>query len=55
MGAEMGFWRRLLWTDETRFALEFNDGRLRVRRLQTERFSDACAAEHDIYMEVVAS
>ena len=35
VGAEMGFWRRVLWTDESRFALDFNDAPLRVRRLQT--------------------
>ena len=45
----MNFWKRVLWTDESRFSLDFNDGRLRVRRLPTERFLDVCIAEHDRY------
>jgi len=43
------YWKSILWTDESRFKLDFNDGRIRVRRLPTERFLDACIAEHDRY------
>ena len=46
---KMGFWRRVFWTDESRFALHFNDERLRIRRLQTEKFLEACVADHDRY------
>ncbi len=43
------FWRNILWTDESRFNLDFNDVRVRVRRLATERFLEECIAEHDRY------
>lgn len=45
----MEYWHRILWTDESRFCLDFHDGRVRVRRLPTERLLDACIAEHDRY------
>ena len=37
------------WYCESRFSLDFNDGRLRVWRTTTERFSDNCISEHDRY------
>ena len=42
-------WHSILWTDESRFALDFHDGRIRVRRLPKERFADCCIVEHDRY------
>lgn len=40
-------WSAILWTDESRFTLDYADGRVRVRRLRGERFSDCCIKEHD--------
>lgn len=40
-------WKNILFTDESRFSLDFNDGRLRVRRLPNERFNEQCIVEHD--------
>lgn len=40
-------WRSVLWTDESRFTLDFNDGRIRVRRRKNERFADCCIKKHD--------
>lgn len=42
-------WRRVLFTDESRFSLDHNDGRSRVWRRPGERFADHCIAEHDRY------
>ena len=42
-------WHSILWTDESRFALDFHDGRIRVRRLKNERYADCCILEHDRY------
>lgn len=42
-------WHNILWTDESRFALDFHDGRIRVRRLKNERYADCCILEHDRY------
>jgi len=39
--------RPVLFTDESRFCLDFNDGRRRVWRQKNERFKDCCVAEHD--------
>ena len=41
--------RNILWSDESRFNLDFNDGRRRVWRQRNERFHDWCVAEHDRY------
>lgn len=38
-----------MWTDESRFSLDFHDGRIRVHRLPGERFSACCIKEHDRY------
>lgn len=40
-------WNNVLWTDESRFSLDFADGRVRVRRLSHERHANACILEHD--------
>jgi hypothetical protein len=42
-------WHRVLFSDESRFSLDYNDGRMRVWRWQGERFADSCIAEHDRY------
>lgn len=39
--------RNILFTDESKFNLDFNDGRRRVWRQKNERFRDCCVAEHD--------
>ena len=40
-------WRRVLFTNETRFTLYRADGRRRVYRRRGERFADACVVERD--------
>ena len=40
-------WRRVLFTDESRFTLYRADGRRRVYRRRGERFVDACVVERD--------
>ena len=40
-------WRRVLFTDESRFTLYRADGRRRVYRSRRERFADACVVERD--------
>ena len=39
--------RNILWTDESKFNLDFNDVCRRVWRQTNERFRDCCVAEHD--------
>lgn len=39
------YWHKILWSDESRFSLEFADGRIRVRRMRNERFSECCLME----------
>ena len=39
--------RPVLFTDESRFCLDFQDGRRRVWRQKNERFKNCCVAEHD--------
>ena len=39
--------RRILFTDESKFCLDFHDGRRRVWRQKNERYRDCCVAEHD--------
>lgn len=43
----VGQWMNVLWTDESRFSLDFCDGRVRVRRFPGERFTDCAIAQHD--------
>ncbi|KAK7105538.1 hypothetical protein V1264_016903 [Littorina saxatilis] len=40
-------WSRELFSDESRYTLSFNDGRIRVWRRPRERFSNATALEHN--------
>ena len=40
-------WRRVLFTDESRFTLYRADGRRRVYRRRGDRFADACVVERD--------
>ena len=40
-------WRRVLFTDESRFTLCRADGRRRVYPRRGERFADACVVERD--------
>lgn len=42
-------WSTVLFTDESRFTLSFNDGRIRVWRRPGERFHDDCVQEYDRY------
>ena len=42
-------WRRVVFTDESRFSLDFNDGRQQVWRQPGERFAACTVAEHDRY------
>lgn len=39
--------RSVLFTDESKFCVDFNDGRKRVWRQKNERFRDCCVKEHD--------
>lgn len=40
-------WNRVMWTDESRFTLDFHDGRIRVHRMPGERYAECCISEHD--------
>ena len=40
-------WGNVCFSDESRFNLKFNDGRIRVYRRQGERFADVNVREHD--------
>lgn len=40
-------WRKVLFTDESRFTLQRADGRKRVYRRRGERYADACVVERD--------
>ena len=42
-------WALVLFTDESRFCMDFHDGRNRVWRRPNERYCDATVAEHDRY------
>ena len=42
-------WSNLIFTDESRFNLSTNDGRIRVWRRRGERYADATVREHDRY------
>ena len=47
--AIMRQWRRVFFTDESRFTLFRADGRRRLYRRRGERFADACVFERDRY------
>ena len=40
-------WAPVLFTDESRFCVDFTDRRARVWRMQNERFAPVCVVEHD--------
>ena len=40
-------WAPVLFTDESRFCVDFTDRRARVWRMPNARFSPVCVAEHD--------
>lgn len=42
-------WMKIAFSDESRFTLDFNDGRLLVRRLTGLRFQDNMIGQHDRY------
>ena len=42
-------WRTVMWSYESRFTLNFLDGRNHVHRLRGERFALYCLQEHDRY------
>ena len=42
-------WTRVLFTDESRFCLDFTDRRQLVCRMPKERFDELNMAEHDLY------
>ena len=42
-------WRRVWFSDESRFHLEKRDGRIRVYRRRNERFAQNCVVEVDKY------
>ena len=39
----------MLFTDESKFCIDFKDRRARVWRARNERFAPVCVAEHDCY------
>ena len=45
-------WRRVHFSDESRFTLYRADGRRRVYRRRGERFADACVVERDRFWGV---
>ena len=42
-------WTPVLFSDESRFCVDFTDRRARVWRTRNERFAPVCIAEHDRY------
>ena len=46
---QLRHFRHILFTDESKFCLDFHDGRRRVWRQRNERFTDCCIAEHDMF------
>ena len=40
-------WRSVLFSDESRFCVDFHDGRRLVWRAKGERYADCCISEHD--------
>ena len=44
---QLRHWTPVLFTDESRFCVDFHDGRRRVWRMRGERYADCCVSEHD--------
>lgn len=44
---EIGYWNKIVFSDESRFTLDVNDGRVRVHRQISERYLESCISEHD--------
>ncbi len=42
-------WRNVMFSDESRFCLDVNDGRQRVWRRRGERYADCTVSQHDRY------
>ncbi|GBL69833.1 hypothetical protein AVEN_184270-1, partial [Araneus ventricosus] len=42
----MDEWKRVAWSDESRFFIHHVDGRVRVRRLSSEQLLPSCTAGH---------
>jgi hypothetical protein len=42
-------WKRILFSDESRFSLRFSDGRHRVYHRRGERFTDQCVYESNCF------
>ena len=42
-----GQWRAVMWSDESRFTLDFHDGCSNIHRLPGQRFARYCLREHD--------
>ncbi|GBM94806.1 hypothetical protein AVEN_134635-1 [Araneus ventricosus] len=42
----MDEWKRVSWSDESRFLIHYVDGRVRVRRLPGEQLLPSCTAGH---------
>lgn len=43
------YWNTIMFSDESRFNLDFHDGRVRVHRKISDRFNEECIAQHDRY------
>ncbi|XP_067668323.1 uncharacterized protein [Haliotis asinina] len=46
-------WRRIWFSDESRFPLELHDGRMQVHRRRCERFVNACVPQVDRFFRTV--
>lgn len=42
-------WKSVVWSDESRFCLDFCDGRIRIRRFPNQRYNNDLFAYHDRY------